>query len=154
MWITWYPLLQNIGNLPLPFFVVITLLFSWIISINDFISIFNGSTGFFVFVYIILENLGNNNYPILSMYRKITITMVKTGQLPIIPINATPQVLHGYCLRFSLYFYLIYNSVSTHLSETKVCTYSSIILVLLYNTIIEPSYPHCIYFIHFYQIMM
>ena len=38
---------QNNGNLPFPFFVVIALLLSWIIFINDCICILTGSTEFF-----------------------------------------------------------------------------------------------------------
>ena len=40
MEITRSPLLQNNGNLPLPFLVVITQLFSWVIFINDCVYVY------------------------------------------------------------------------------------------------------------------
>ena len=43
MGITRYTLSQNNGNLPLPFFAVITQLLSWIRFIIDFICILTGS---------------------------------------------------------------------------------------------------------------
>ena len=45
MGITHSLLPKNNGNLPLPFFVVITLFLSWIIFINDCIYILTGSPG-------------------------------------------------------------------------------------------------------------
>ena len=43
MGVTCFPLSQNIGNLPLPFLVVINQFFSWIIFINNCICILTGS---------------------------------------------------------------------------------------------------------------
>ena len=53
------PLPQNNGNLPLPFLVVITLLLSWIISINDRIYILIGPSGkYFLMIVYVIQKLG------------------------------------------------------------------------------------------------
>ena len=54
---------QKNGNLPLPFLVVITLLFSWTIFINYCIFILTGSPGFkkIMIVYVIQKNEDNKN---------------------------------------------------------------------------------------------
>ena len=63
MGITCYTLPRNIGNLPLPFFVVITQLLSWIIFVHDCICILNGSPGSYILmiVYDMQEIGGNEN---------------------------------------------------------------------------------------------
>ena len=53
------PLSQNNGNLPLPFLVVITQVFSYIIFINDCIFLLTGSPGYiFLWSYMLYETFG------------------------------------------------------------------------------------------------
>ena len=64
MAITCSPLPQNNGNLPVPFLVVISQLFSWIIFINDCICILTGSLGQFLHNSICYTKIeGNKNSP-------------------------------------------------------------------------------------------
>ena len=65
MGITRSPLPQNIGNLPLPFFMEITQLFSCIIFMNYCICILNGSpeSYLFIIIYVIQKIKGNENSP-------------------------------------------------------------------------------------------
>ena len=65
MEITHYPLPQNIGNLPLPFFGGNYPIFSWIIFINYCKCIFTVSPGQYllIIIYVIQTIRGNNNSP-------------------------------------------------------------------------------------------
>ena len=65
MGITCYTLPRKNGNLPLPVFVVISLLFSWIIFIHCCICILTGSPRSYLFMifYVIQEIGGNENSP-------------------------------------------------------------------------------------------
>ena len=59
MGITYFPLPRSNGNLLSPFFVVITLFFSWIIIINSCICLLTGSPGkYFSLSFMLYGKLG------------------------------------------------------------------------------------------------
>ena len=89
MEITCSTLLLNDGNLPLPFFVVITQLFSWIIFFHDCIHILTAlRVWYFYLIIYIIQEIGDNEkfYRFSQHIDKLLLPKWKQGNYPVIHI--------------------------------------------------------------------